>query len=124
MTNKIMMMADTYANRAAAHQVHAKERAALAAAIQSEQDYTRALRSELEDTKALLHQALDERDHYLRERDALRAAPVQPLTCDTCTHFKHGKQPGIKIYDMSCLECSQYYANRHEAHGITKELGQ
>ena len=95
MTNKILDLADAYANRDTRTDVELKARTALATEVQAHQDYTRAviserdayktslkatkgevyrLLSERDELKALLQQALDERDHYRRGRDAWKEA--------------------------------------------------
>lgn len=42
-------------------------------------DYTKGVISERDELKALLHQALDERDHYLRERDAWKESAEEQI---------------------------------------------
>lgn len=48
---------------------------------------------------------------------AAPAPQAQPMTdpCKTCSHFKEGNLPGVRIHDETCYGCSEYYANKWEA---------
>ena len=47
-----------------------------------------------------------------------KSAPqAQPMTdpCKTCSHFKKGNLPGVRIHDETCYECRSYWGNKWEA---------
>lgn len=48
---------------------------------------------------------------------AAPAPQAQPMTdpCKTCSHFKEGKLPGVRIHDETCYECRSYWGNKWEA---------
>ena len=48
---------------------------------------------------------------------AAPAPQAQPMTdpCKTCSHFKEGNLPGVRIHDETCYGCSEYYADKWEA---------
>ena len=45
------------------------------------------------------------------------APQAQPMTdpCKTCSHFKEGNLPGVRIHDETCYECRSYWGNKWEA---------
>lgn len=45
------------------------------------------------------------------------APQAQPMTdpCKTCSHFKKGNLPGVRIHDETCYECRSYWGNKWEA---------
>jgi len=45
-----------------------------------------------------------------------KAEPVQEQmnSCDTCKHCVQGKNPVVKVYEMVCFECSQYFPDKWE----------
>ncbi len=84
MTNKIMELADAYANRDTRTDVELKARAELATEVQAHIDYTRAVVNErdayktsLEATKGEVYRLLSERDAYQVEADKLAAENKQ-----------------------------------------------
>ena len=48
---------------------------------------------------------------------AAPAPQAQPMTdpCKTCSHFKEGNLPGVRIHDETCYECRSYWGNKWEA---------
>ena len=48
---------------------------------------------------------------------AAPAPQAQPMTdpCKTCSHFKKGNLPGVRIHDETCYECRSYWGNKWEA---------
>ncbi|WP_342617162.1 DUF551 domain-containing protein [Rhodoferax sp. GW822-FHT02A01] len=64
--------------------------------------------------------------HWMPLPPAPGTAPVKEslntsnMGCASCQHFKQGNNPTVGVYDMTCYECSEYYANKFElrAHGI------
>ena len=48
---------------------------------------------------------------------AAPAPQAQPMTdpCKTCSHFKEGNLPGVRIHDETCYECRYYWGNKWEA---------
>ncbi len=69
----------------------------------------------------------DQWGHYHAKgwNDALRQAmdyaalqsQAEPMTdpCKTCSHFKEGNLPGVRIHDETCYECRSYWGNKWEA---------
>jgi hypothetical protein len=48
----------------------------------------------------------------LRDLIASMEAQEPVNSCDTCAHFKPGKNPLVEVYEIECFECSQYFSDK------------
>ena len=58
-----------------------------------------------------------DKEEWVAVYTAAPAPQAQPMTdpCKTCSHFKEGNLPGVRIHDETCYECRSYWGNKWEA---------